>query len=130
MASYAAPPQPPQVTQQQTALADYAQAGAGGAQAAPAQNLQQFNSMDLVRSMLGDVTQKLENIAKILLQDSPQLVAYLKPAVNGIVMLANQLEAGKQQQGTGQGAPPGARDQITQAAMQEPQGAAGAVSAG
>lgn len=131
MATYSTPPLPPSVTGQQSSpLAQYAQQGQQGQdqpeQASPPQNIQQFNSLELVQSMLNDVTNKLEQVAKVLLQDKPELVAYLKPAVNGLVMLTNALQQNKSPQ---QGSPGEGKPQMTQAAMQEPQGSAGAISA-
>ena len=100
------PPLPPQVTQQQQG--GPLQGMAGAQQATNAQP-----SMQMVDGWLNEVAQKLEDIAKVLNNETPQLLPILKPVVQGLSMLQGELQKKKkgQAQSDGQAQQPPPQDQ-------------------
>lgn len=124
-----APPLPPSVTAQQSPLTRFSQTAGGGNPATTnGASTQQGNAMELVGAMLSEVGQKLTDIAKILVNEKPQLVAILKPAVQALAMLQNETQQGNASQGGAGGGP----QQVNpgQGMAQTPQGQAAGVSAG
>lgn len=122
MADLSAPPLPPSVTNQQAPLARFAQQ-AGGQPGAPDGGAQPGgNALEMVNGILANVAKELEAMAKILVNEKPQLIPILKPAVQALAML--QSEVGQKPQG---GSPGGAGPD--QGMAQTPQGQGAALSA-
>lgn len=85
--------------QQGSPLRQAAQGGMGGAQEA----MQGAPSMQLVKKLMGEVGERLNGVAKILQTEKPEMIPLLKPVVQGLAMLMNDVEKSAGQQG---GAPP------------------------
>lgn len=100
-AQTSAPPLPPQISaqQQEPPLRQFAQsAGGPGSGITGAQGvIAKVPSMALVKQLLNDIGTKLESIAKILVTEQPDKVPLLKPVVQGLAMLMNQVDASQTQ---------------------------------
>lgn len=87
------PPIPPEILSQQVpAMARYAGAPWGGGDA-----LQNFSGMDYVEQELSEVATKLKGVANVLLQERPDLVAYVQHMAQAGSQLVNQIQQAKSQ---------------------------------
>lgn len=92
--------------QQGSPLRQAAQGGMGGAQEAMQGGAP---SMQLVKKLMSEVGERLNGVAKILQNEKPEMIPLLKPVVQGLAMLMNDVEksaGGAQQGGAPQGAAP------------------------
>lgn len=56
------------------------------------QVMKQAPSMQLVEGMMNEVTANLEKVAKIIVQERPELIPTLKPVVQGLAMFMSQIK--------------------------------------
>lgn len=87
------PPISPSIAAQQVPLAQYAQAGGGAGQGGTTNSGQDpAASMGMVIAKLTSVGNDLEQVAKVLVIDKPELIPVLKQAVNALSMLMNEAQ--------------------------------------
>lgn len=108
-------PVPPAVTQQQAppALRQFVQQGGGNPMAGAQGAVAAAPSDQLIEQMLNVVAKNLENIAKIVVNDKPQLMPLLKPVVQGLAAFANEIKIGSGQQPDQDGGVPNGGNQGT-----------------
>lgn len=123
-------PLPPAIAQQQAPpLRQFVQHAGSGSPMAGAQGAVAAAPSDmLIQQMLEVVGQNLENIAKIVVNEKPQLVPLLKPVVQGLAAFSNEIKTGNGSQSTANGGVPDGGDQGT--AQEGSPNAAGGASMG